>query len=123
HPGVAGLLRQVLETDFEVVATVADGRALVEAAEAVGHDVIVTDIAMPHLDGIAAARAIRRQEPDARIVLVTVHADPALVRRGRAAGVLGYVLKMVAGDELVPAVHAALAGKRHLSEGVTEALS
>ena len=92
-----------------------DGRALVSAAEQLSPDVIVTDISMPGLDGIAAATAILRRNPAARIVFVTVHGDPSLVERGLATGALGYVLKLAAGDELVPAVHAALRGERQVS--------
>jgi DNA-binding NarL/FixJ family response regulator len=119
HAGVAEQLRGVLELEFEVVAIVGDGPGLVAAAEALRPDVIVTDIAMPGLDGIAAARAIRRADPGARIVFVTVHNDPALVRRGLAAGALGYVLKLAAGDDLLPAVHAVAQGQRYVSQGVT----
>src|SRR5262245_5917190 len=97
HAAVAEQLRGVLEPEFEVVATVGDGRALVEAAEALRPDVIVADVAMPVLGGIAAARAIRRQRPDARIVLVTIHGEAELVQQGLAAGALGYVLKLSAG--------------------------
>jgi DNA-binding NarL/FixJ family response regulator len=120
HAAVADQLRGVLEPEFEVVATVGDGDALVAAADALRPDVIVADVAMPGRDGIAAARAILRRDPDARIVLVTVHNDPALVRQGLAAGALGYVLKLAAGEELVPAVRAALRGQRHVSQGVAE---
>jgi len=117
HAEVAEQLRGVLASEFEV-ATVGDGRALLEAAESLRPDVIITDIAMPGLDGIAATRAILRRNPAARIVIVTVHNAPALVQQGLAAGALGYVLKFDAGDELVPAVHAALRGERHVSRGV-----
>ena len=106
------LLQELLQTDFEVVATVQDGRALVDAEASLSPDVIVTDIAMPILDGIAAAREILRRNPRARVVFVTVYADPAMVRRGLAIGGLGYVQKVAAGDELVPAVWAALRGER-----------
>ena len=93
-----------------------DGRALVSAAERLSPDVIVSDISMPGLDGIAAAAAILRKNPAARIVFVTVHGDPILVERGLATGALGYVLKVAAGDDLIPAVRAALRGERHVSE-------
>ena len=69
---------------------------------------------MPGVDGIAATTLIRRRDPNARIVLVTVHGESMLVEAGLAAGALGYVLKDTAGDELVPAVHAALAGRQYL---------
>jgi DNA-binding NarL/FixJ family response regulator len=115
HPAAAEQLRCVLETEFEVVAVVTDGAALVEAAQALCPDAIVTDIAMPVLDGIAATSRILQQNPDARIVFVTVHGEAALVQRGLTAGALGYVLKQTAGEDLIPAVHAALRGERHVS--------
>ena len=73
---------------------------------------------MPGLDGIEASLLIRRNDPDARIVLVTVHSESVLVARGLAAGALGYVLKDAAGDELVPAVRAALDGERFVSSAL-----
>jgi DNA-binding NarL/FixJ family response regulator len=77
-------------------------------------DVIVTDIVMPGLDGIGAAEQILRRDPGARIVFVSVLADEAMVQRGLATGALGYVLKENAGEDLVPAVRAALRGERHV---------
>ena len=70
---------------------------------------------MPIFGGIEAAALICRRNPDARIVLVTVHADRVLVERGLAAGALGYVLKDSAGDELLAAVYAAIGGERFVS--------
>jgi DNA-binding NarL/FixJ family response regulator len=101
-----------------VVALVEDGRALVSAAAQLSPDVIVGDISMPILDGIDAAAMIRRRDPEARIVFVTVHAEPILVERGLAAGALGYVLKDAAGDELVGAVHAVLGGHQYVSRAL-----
>ncbi len=78
-------------------------------------DVIVTDTSMPSLDGISVAALTRRTNPDARIVLVTVHSEPTLVERRLAAGALGYVLRDAAGDEPVAAIQAALDGRRFVS--------
>jgi DNA-binding NarL/FixJ family response regulator len=119
HPGTARQLRELLEPEFDVVALVEDGRALVSSAARLSPDAIVADISMPGLDGIEASVLIRRSDPDARIVLVTVHSEPVLVQRGLAAGALGYVLKDAAGDELVAAVQAALAGQRFVSGALT----
>ena len=118
HQAAAEQLRSVLETQFEVVTVVRDGAALVEAAKTLGPDAIVTDIAMPVLDGIAAATRVLQQNPDARIVFVTVHRDAAIVQRGLAAGALGYVVKQAAGEDLIPAVQAALRGRRHVALAV-----
>ena len=115
HAETAERLRKLLRVDFDVIAWVEDGRAMVDATERLSPDVIVADIAMPGVDGIAATALIRRNDPDARIVLVTVHSESMLVEAGLAAGALGYVLKDTAGDELVPAVHAALGGRQYLS--------
>ena len=114
HPAVVKDLCAVLEPEFEIVATVGDGNALVAAAEALSPDVIVTDVAMPGLDGIAAASEILRRNPAARIVFVTVHDDSEMVKKGLAIGALGYVLKLAAGEDLIPAIHAELRAERHV---------
>ena len=116
HPETAELLCGLLQSEFDVIAQVHDGHALVNSAERLSPDVIVSDISMPGLDGIAAATVILRKNPAARIVLVTVHCEPILVERGMEAGALGYVLKQMAGEELIPAVHEALRGERHVSQ-------
>jgi DNA-binding NarL/FixJ family response regulator len=108
-------LRKLLEADFEVIALVKDGEALVDVAERLSPDVIVTDIAMPGMDGIEAAVMIRRHDPNARIVFVTVHAESMLIEAGLDAGALGYVLKDAAGDDLLAAIRAALSGRQYIS--------
>jgi DNA-binding NarL/FixJ family response regulator len=116
HVANAALIHALLQPEFEVVGAVTDGRALVDAAEALSPDVIVTDVGMPGLDGIAAAVEILRKNPKARVVFVTVHDDSAVAARVLATGALGYVLKLAAGDELVPAVQAALRGERYVTK-------
>jgi DNA-binding NarL/FixJ family response regulator len=118
HVETAGQLRKLLQPHFDVVALVEDGHALVSAAARFTPDVIVTDISMPGLDGIAACAMILRADPDARVVFVTVHDELALVARSLAAGVCGYVLKDAAGDDLVAAIHAALAGECYVSRAI-----
>ena len=115
HPATAQLWRQVIEAEFEVVAIVDGGNALVDACERLEPDVIVTDIAMPDMSGIAAAEIILRRNPAARIVFVTVHADRALLRKSLAIGAFGYVLKVRVGEDLLPAIRAALRGDRLVS--------
>jgi DNA-binding NarL/FixJ family response regulator len=114
HPQVAAELGKLLEAEFDVMAFVADGNALLRAAEELRPDVIVTDIVMPGLDGIAATQALLARHPGTRVVLVTVHDDPELAKRGHIAGALGYVAKHSAGRELVPAIRAALRGQRYV---------
>lgn len=120
HAPTAERLRKLLLAEFDVIAWVANGADLVDAVARLAPDVTVADIAMPRLGGIEAATAIRRNDPDARLVLVTVHTESMLLEAGLAAGALGYVLKDAAGDDLVAAVHAALAGRRHVSRALRD---
>jgi DNA-binding NarL/FixJ family response regulator len=115
HAATMQRWRTLLEPEFEVVETVSDGEALIDAAERLAPDVIVTDIVMPGINGIVAAGAILRRHPAARIVFATVHADYTMLRSGLAAGAFGYVLKVRAGDDLLPAIRAALRGELHIS--------
>ena len=115
HPQTALLLQRLLVPEFDVLALVTDGLELVSEAERLLPDVIVSDITMARLDGISAATQILRKNPAARVVFVTVHGDPVLVERGLSTGALGYVLKAAAGEDLIPAVRAALRGERHVS--------
>ena len=89
HPAILEDLQTLLKQEFEVVATVGDGNALIAAAETLAPDVIVTDIAMPGLNGMTAAADILRSNPDARIVFVSAYNDPVLVKKGLATGALG----------------------------------
>jgi len=115
HAATIERWRDLLEPDFDVVGTVTDGQALIEAAERLAPDVIVTDIVMPGVNGITAAERILRRHPAARVVFATVHADQTMLRRGLAAGAFGYVLKVRVGDDLVPAICAALRGELLIS--------
>jgi len=120
HPETRALLRGLLDTEFDVVGLVADGPALVRAAQLLTPDVIVTDIGMPGMDGIAAATEVLRTNPGMRVVFVSVHDERYVVKSGIAAGGLGYVLKLAAGEDLIPAVRAALLGQIHISKCLRE---
>ena len=122
HESVARQLRSLLEVECDVIDVVSDGQSLVAAVEALTPEVIVSDISMPVLDGLTAARIILERQPDARIVFVTVHDDRAMAQRALLLGVLGYVLKDDASEQLLPAVHAAQAGRQHLSESIRSRL-
>jgi DNA-binding NarL/FixJ family response regulator len=118
HVETGEQLQNLLRPHFDVVALVEDGQALVNAAARLTPDVIVTDISMPGLNGIEACALILRDDPGARVIFVTVHAQPTLVARSLAAGARGYVLKDAAGDDLVPAVRAALDGDCYVSRAI-----
>jgi len=107
--------RALLEPEFEVIGTVSEGRALVDAYDRLEPDVLVVDIVMPDIDGIAAAEMILQHHLGARIVFATALADRTMMRKALAAGACGYVLKVRAGEDLAPAVRAAARNDLFLS--------
>ncbi len=115
HEDFLALERRLLEPEFEVVQSVRDGRAAVEAAAELEPDILVLDLSMPVLDGIAAARSLRASGSRARIVILTVHRDPDYASAALAAGALGYVVKCRLASDLLPALRDALAGRLFLS--------
>jgi DNA-binding NarL/FixJ family response regulator len=115
HRMVAEALKSLLEEEFELLAVVEDGRQLVETARRARPDVIVADITMPHLNGIDALMQLKRDDPNVRVVFLTMHKDAAYARRALEAGACGYVLKHSAPAELVLAVRAALDGKTYIT--------
>ena len=110
-PVMARQLRLLLSQEFEVVGLVTDGESVLSALDALKPDVLVTDISMPGIDGLAAAERALRTHPDLRVVFITVHDEPGLVARARALPHTAYVLKADAGDALPAAVEAVLAGR------------
>lgn len=115
HRAVADELRALLELECEVVEVVCDGIALVQSTTRLTPDVVVADISMPGLDGLSAAERIRQKDPAGRVVFVTVSADEDVVERAFRIGALGYVLKLSAGDDLLPAIRAAMRNERYVS--------
>jgi DNA-binding NarL/FixJ family response regulator len=122
HIDMAADLSQLLSAAFEVVAVVNDGNALVAAADRLVPDVLVTDITMPGLDGISAMCDILLRHPAMGAIIVTVHNDRGLVQKAFACGARGYVLKASAGDDLIRAVAAVLAGNHFVSASLEYAL-
>jgi DNA-binding NarL/FixJ family response regulator len=122
HAPMAEKLRALLEASCDIVESVEDGAALIAAVAALRPDAIVSDIAMPGLSGLAAARIILAEQPNARIVFVTIRDEPSVVRAALHCGVLGYVLKGDAGDELSRAVRTVAAGRQYVSTNARAAL-
>jgi len=108
-------LQKVLETDFDLVGSVEDGRALLEAAPRLQPDVILLDLSMPLLNGLDAARQLKRLVPDCKLVFLSMHGDPTYVTEAFRAGASGYVLKRANATELIQAIKAALRGQLHVS--------
>ena len=108
-------LHELLITDYDIVEIAHDGVALIEATRRTLPHAIVCDIAMPRVNGLAAAASILASRPDTRIVFVSVQDSRAVIRKAIDCGGRGYVLKSDAGNELVAAVRTALEGGFYLS--------
>jgi DNA-binding NarL/FixJ family response regulator len=115
HTLVAEALKSLLKDAFDLVGVVYDGRALLDAAENLRPDVIVTDISMPLLNGLDAVRQIRARRPDTRIIILTMHRDTHLAADAFRAGVSGYLLKISPGEELVKAIREVAQGRSYVT--------
>jgi DNA-binding NarL/FixJ family response regulator len=115
HRMVTEGLKSLLTDEFDLVDIVEDGRALVDVARKLRPDAIIADISMPQLNGIDALLQLKRDNPDVRVVFLTMHRDVAYARRALEAGASGFVLKHSAPAELVLALRAALQGRTFIA--------
>jgi DNA-binding NarL/FixJ family response regulator len=115
HRMVAEGLKSLLSPEFDLVGMVEDGRELIESARKLQPDVIVADITMPHLNGLDALQGLKKDNPQVKVVFLTMHREVAYARRALEAGAAGFVLKHSAPAELLTAVRAALDGKIYLT--------
>ena len=107
------------QPDMKVVAEASDGESAVQRAVALKPNVVVMDISMPGVNGLAATRSLRKLQPNAAIVTLTRHSDDAYLQELLRAGVSGYVLKQSAPTELLQAIRAAAAGGQYLDSTLT----
>jgi DNA-binding NarL/FixJ family response regulator len=115
HTILAEGLRALLEPEFEIVGTVDNGRAAVKAMKNLNPDIVILDISMPLLNGIEAAREIRKLAPRVRIVFLTMHTDRTYVQEAFEAGALAYVIKHCASRDLQLALRKALVGRTYVT--------
>ena len=99
---------RLLEDEFDVVATVANGVRAIEAAVRLAPDLIVLDISMPVLNGMEAAFQLKELGSRAKVVFLTVHEDPVLIEAALSVGARGYVLKQRLATDLIPAIRQVL---------------
>jgi DNA-binding NarL/FixJ family response regulator len=114
-PSMLQAARRILEPEFEVVGTVDDGEAVLEATKSLNPDVLILDISMGVMNGLEAARLLRRIGSTAKIVFLTVHNDQDFVEEAFSAGAVGYVVKPRLGTDLPVAVREALMGHTFVS--------
>src|SRR5271170_5972900 len=115
HTLIAELCKRLLESEFDVVGVVGDGRALVRAASELKPDVIVVDVAMPILNGLDAGRQVKEMLPAVKVVYLTMNPDLELAAEAFRRGAHGYLLKTCAAAEMVLAVREVLRGKSYMS--------
>lgn len=113
---------KLLESCCEVVATVSDGRALLDAAPLLQPDVIVADIAMPLLNGLQAGRQLMVKMPAVKLIFLTMNEDPDLAAEAMRAGASGYVLKKSSASELFYAIQEVVKGRRYVTPQIARAM-
>jgi len=111
NPIVLEAVGRMLSPEFEVVETVSDGASLLEAARRLAPDVMIVDLFRPSLNGIEAARELKKRHIPGRIIFLTVYQDASFVEAAQTLGVMGYVLKSSADRDLIPAIREALQGR------------
>lgn len=104
---------------YEVAGEAASGRDLIERALAIRPDLLIVDVGMPGLNGLEAIKRVRKELPDVRAIVLTMHETDALIRSVMASGARGYVLKTDAARDLLAAVEAVMDGRIFLSSVVS----
>lgn len=117
HAGILERVSRLLDSHFEVVATVQDGLTAVDLTARLKPDLVLLDIIMPVMDGIQAAQEMRRRGSDAKVVFLTVQQDEEYVAAAFESGATAYVFKSRMHSDLVWAIDRALAGKMFVSPG------
>jgi len=116
---VAELCKRLLETEFDVVGVVSDGRALVRAARELKPDLIVLDIAMPILNGLDAGRQLKEVLPAVKLVYLTMNSNIEVAAEAFRCGASAYLLKTCAAVEMMAAIREVLRGKTYMSSGLS----
>jgi DNA-binding NarL/FixJ family response regulator len=123
HQMLAEALKSVVEPRCEVVGTVSDGRALLEAATRLQPDIVVLDIGMPQLNGLDAGRQLKQALPNTKLIFMTMLEDPYLVGEAYRAGASAFLLKEAAVSELTEAIDRVLKGGTYTSPSAAEGLT
>ncbi len=118
--GLARLLEE--QRDFKVVGTAANGQIAVEKALELKPDIIIMDIAMPRMNGIEAAKRIRKQLPKTKILVLSMYSHEHYIHELLETGVSGYLLKDSSGRDIIKAIYAAMKNETFLSPGISKKL-
>jgi len=115
HVVLTDMLVNLLAQHFEVIGVAHDGRSLIAKAKLERPDVVVTDISMPDLNGIDAARTLRKEATSSKLLFLSMYADLPLVEEAFRAGASGYVLKICGADELIKAIQCVAKGATYIT--------
>jgi DNA-binding NarL/FixJ family response regulator len=122
HTLMAEALQHLLQTNFDVVGTVSDGRALLKAAAELKPDLVVVDIGMPLLNGLDAGEQLKALHPDMKVIYLTQNREPRFAIEAFRRKASGYLLKESAASELTAAIREALSGRTHVSSLIAKDL-
>lgn len=118
--GLANLLADFPE--IEVIAQAVNGKDAIDKARQLNPDVVIMDINMPDLDGVGATAQLLKEEPDIKVIGLSMHIDKQYIKGMLEAGASGYLFKNCSYDELIKAIQTVHRGKKYLSEKITEIL-
>ena len=122
HTIIVEAFRKLLEPEYEIVAAVSDGRALLETAPKIKPDVIVVDIGMPLMNGLEAGVRLRELMPTTKLIFLTMNEDPDLAVEAMRCGASGYLLKSSAASELTHAIQRALKGQTYVTPQIARGM-
>lgn len=118
HAILVESLKKLLESDFDVVGSAGDGRTMIEMALELKPDVVLLDLTLPVLNGLEAARRLKKRAPDIIIIFLTMNEDRELAAEALLIGAAGYVLKKSAASEVRQAIRSALSGQTFVTASV-----
>jgi DNA-binding NarL/FixJ family response regulator len=122
HALICAGFRKLLEPEYDVVGTVGDGHALLRAAVELKPDLVLLDVGMPLLNGLDAARELKKLIPAIKMVFLTMNPDADLAGEALRLGASGYLLKNSQQDELLLAVHNAIRGTSYVTPQISRAM-
>jgi DNA-binding NarL/FixJ family response regulator len=120
HTMICAGFRKLLEPEFEVVGAVGDGRSLLTAAEELKPDLVLVDVAMPLLNGLDAARQLKKTMPRVKLIFLTMNPDSDVASEALRIGASGYLLKTSQGDELLKAVRDVIRGMSYVTPQIRQ---
>ncbi len=122
HTMIAEAFRNLLEPQYQVVATVHDGRSLVETALQIRPDIVVVDIGMPVLNGLSAGQQLKQKLQTVKLIYLTMNEDPDLAAEALQTGGSGYLLKSSAASELLKSIHEVLRGGTYVTPKIKKGI-